>query len=350
MLKRIMSLMLLVSALVAFLSSCTSEKKKFTSYHLEYFDTATTVIGYEKRESDFSEVSALVEGMLAKYHRLYDIYNHYEGVVNLSDINALKDGQHRKLTVDKEIMDMLLYAKQMYNLTRGEVNIAMGSVLSLWHECRAAAESDISLAKIPERESLLRAARHTDINDLVLDTENMTVYITDPEMTLDVGAVAKGYAVEMIAKELEKRGVCGYIINVGGNVRTVGSKPDGTSFTVGISSPYGNPDVPYAEYLSVSDKALVTSGSYQRFYVVNGVSYHHIIDKDTLNPSENFLSVSVLAESSALADAFSTALFNMSINEGLSLLSENDSVYAVWIDKNGEKIYSPGFDKYIIYP
>ncbi len=339
----------LIIAVLLSTYSCNSlkSKQKFTKTYLDYFDTATSVIGYEESEEEFLMVANLISEELSRYHKLYDIYNCYEGVTNLALINKVFDGEHKTHTVDREIMDFLLFSKDIYVRTAGETNIAMGSVLSIWHDYRERGNDDELSAKLPDFETLSDAAIHTNIDDLILDEENMTVFIRDPEMTLDVGAVAKGYAVEMIARKLEDMGIFGYTLNVGGNIRTIGKKADGSLWRIGIENPDGNSDEPYIEYLNLSGESIVTSGSYQRFYRVDGKSYHHIIDKDTLYPSEYFTSVSVICEDSGLSDALSTALFSMSYEEGLSLIESIPEAEAIWYTKDCRKLFSSGLDKYL---
>ena len=320
--KLIATVLILCTALCLLLTSCGAKAEKYSEYAFEYFDTITTVTGYAKSKEEFDGVCEEIFSELALYHKLFNIYHRYEGMENLCTVNELKDGTHRTVTVDKRIMDLLLFCKEMYEKTDGNVNIAMGSVLSVWHEYREAGMNAPWEAELPPMERLREAAAHTDINNLILDTENNTVTITDPQMKLDVGAIAKGYAVEMIAQALEAKGISGYVLNVGGNVRTVGPKADGTKWIVGIENPDEDSETSYVEYLNIAGESIVTSGSYQRYYVVDGKSYHHIIDKETLMPAEGYLSVSVVCRDSALGDALSTALFCMSFEEGARRLCD----------------------------
>ena len=345
--KKIISIILLLSLILAALCSCEKKPERFTDYTFDYFDTATTIIGYAKSREAFDEVAAFVKGELSEYHRLYTIYHRYDGIENLCTINELTGGTHRTVKVDERIIDMLEFSREAYNLTCGKVNIAMGSVLSIWHDYREAGSDEPWNATLPPQERLREAALHTDIDSLVIDRENMTVTLTDKDARLDVGAIAKGYAVEMIARALEERGVSGYVLNVGGNVRTVGPKPDGEGWTVGIEDPQKKTESGYLEYLTLSSHALVTSGSYQRYYTVDGVDYHHIIDPDTLMPSDYFLSVSVVCSSSAMGDALSTALFCMPIGDGLALIDSLEGTEAMWVERDGSRHYSAGFDKLI---
>ena len=349
MIKRITSSILaaIVLASCAFtFSSChIFGKQKFTEYYSEYFNTITTVVGYERSKEDFSSVSSLIEERLSEYHMLYDIYTRYDGVNNLASIN-LAAGKSQ-VPADKKIIDMLTFAKQMHELTNGKTNIAFGAVLSIWHTYRAYGEKHPESAELPDMEVLLSANEHTAIDDIIIDRDSGSVYLSDSNMSLDVGAVAKGYAVEMIALELEEIGISGYLINAGGNVRAIGNKPDGSSWLVGIEDPIGVSEEGYLEYLSLTDEALVTSGSYQRFYVVDGKNLHHIIDTQTLMPAEYYVSVSVISDHSGLADALSTALFTMELEEGMRLIESLDSVEAVWLMSDGSKAYSSGFKAYL---
>jgi thiamine biosynthesis lipoprotein len=329
------------------LSFCRKQPKKYTSHSFDYFDTVTSVTGYARSEEEFNAVCADIFAMLAEYHRLYTVYERYEGMENLCTVNELTNGSHRTVQVDERIIDLLLYAKEMHEKTRGNVNIAMGSVLSVWHEYREKGLDDPKNAALPPMDTLEQAALHTDIDLVEIDRENGTVTLPDPAMRLDVGAIAKGYAVEMIAQALEANGTGSYLLNVGGNVRTVGSKPDGSPWLIGIENPDEYADDPYAEYISLAGESVVTSGSYQRYYFVDGKNYHHIIDPETLMPAEGYLSVSVICKSSAEGDALSTALFCMSLEEGLALIDSTEGAEAMWILSDGEKHYSKGFDTYI---
>ena len=303
------------------------EPKSKTYY--QYFDTVSTIYDYaDDSDKSFEENCRIIEERLSYYHKLFDIYNEYEGMANLATVNRLAGAEEVK--IDRELVDFLLYSVSMYELTGGNVNIAMGSVLSIWHNYR---EEGKSVPKLAELEA---AGEHTDIKNLVIDEEASTVKFLDPQMSLDVGAIAKGYAAEKCAAILKSRGADSYVLDLGGNLRAIGEKPNGEKWRTGIKNPNIYSNEPYVYYLNISDTSVVTSGNYQRFYIVDGKSYHHIIDKDTLFPSENFASVTVITENSGLADALSTALFNMTMDEAVALLDTLDGVSAVWIMPNGE--------------
>ena len=337
----------LIAVFILLFSSCQRDAEpkleKFTAYYFDYFDTATTIVGYAESREAFDEICADITDELSEYHRLYTIYTRYNGLNNLYTINNTEGA----VEVDQKIIDMLTFAKEAYTLTGGNTNIAMGSVLSLGHAARTHGERHPESAVLPDVEKLKAASLHTDIENLVIDKENNTVTLLDSDMSLDVGAVAKGYAVEMVAKSLEEKGISGWLLNIGGNVRAVGARPDGTKWTVGIENPDATgEDDAYLAYLAVESEAVVTSGSYQRYYYVDGKAYHHIIDPETLFPGENYRSVSVVCDSSATGDALSTALFCMTYEEGSALVNSLENVEAMWVLPNGEVKYSNGFEKY----
>ncbi len=347
--KKITSLFLIF--LILSLVGCKKEikKQKFTDYSFEYFDTVTTIVGYEENEEVFKKNCEKIKDELSKYHKLYDIYSLYTSINNLASINSTKNGEHTPQKVEKEIIDLINFSKEVYHKTDKKVNIAFGSVLSIWHTARENGIKNPESASLPDKNALEAAAKHTNIDDIIVNNDSNTVFLKDGEMALDVGAIAKGYAVEAVAQFMKENGFNSYILNVGGNVRTLDAKPDGKAYTVGIENPDKNDtENPYIEYLSLENMSLVTSGNYQRFYTVSGKNYNHIIDTTTLYPAENFTSVSVLCESSALADAYSTALFCMSYSEGAKLVADTDGLEAMWVYKNGNKKYSDGFKKYTV--
>ena len=163
---KLISFVLILCIVLSSLSfvSCEKEeeKTKFSAYSLDYFDTATTITGYEVDKETFDRVSGEVLTLLGEYHMLYTIYHRFENFENLCTINELKDGKHRTVTVDPRIIDMLLYAKEMYTLTGGKLNIAMGSVLSIWHNYRTEGINEPWAARIPSSAELEEAAKHTD--------------------------------------------------------------------------------------------------------------------------------------------------------------------------------------------
>lgn len=308
-------------------------QKRYEASFLTLFDTVTTMVGYADSQETFTAQAQQIHDELLEYHQLYDIYNDYDGMNNLKTVND--NAGIAPVEVDARILDMLEFSRELYEETGGRVNVAMGGVLSLWHDAREAGIEDPANAYLPDQDALEEAARHADWSNVVIDEEAGTVYLADPDMSLDVGAIAKGYAVERVCETAP----AGMLISVGGNVRATGPKPDGSPWVVGIENPDGGD---FLHTLYVEDSSVVTSGDYQRYYLVDGQRYHHIIDPDTLYPATRWRSVSILCEDSGIADGLSTALFTLSQEDGQKLLDAFDAE-ALWMTQDGELLYSPGF-------
>ena len=334
MVKKIISFVMCLVFVSLPLPSCKQKEPEVQAQsYYQYFDTVSTILSYKSdSEAEFYKNCNLVEDVLDDYHKLLDIYYEYSGINNLKTIN--KNAGVAPVKVDDKLIDFLLYSKSMYTLTNGKTNIAMGSVLKLWHDCRTDASSNPNGAKIPSIDELEDAALHCDINNLIIDTEASTVYISDPKMQLDVGAIGKGYATERAAEVLMNEGVTSYVLNIGGNIRAIGAKPDGSGWETGITHPNKNSNDRFITKVNIKHTSLVTSGDYERYYTVGGVKYHHIIDPMTLMPAAYFSSISVFSKDSGLADALSTALFCMSYEDGLALVKSLDGVEVIWVDKD----------------
>ncbi len=277
-----------------------------------YFNTDAALYDYSgDKDAVFSANAEAFRQELEACHELFDIYHDEAlyGVNNAATINKNAGGE--AVRVDRRLIDLLLFSKEMYYLTDGAVNVAMGAVLRLWHDCREEGE------KIPTDEELKEASLHCNIEDIQIDEENSTVRLCDPEMSLDLGSVAKGFAIDCAAKTLRERGADSYVIDVGGNLYAIGSRPDGSAFKIYVRNPNGDENV---AHFDVFGGAVATSGDYQRYYYVNGVRYHHIIHHQTLKPWYRYRSVSVYASSAALSDAMSTALFNLTEEQAEGML------------------------------
>lgn len=347
--KNIPTFICMILCAALFLNGCNFSKgpalNKYTQVLLDYFDTVTTIVGYEETEEEFQKICSYIESELERYDGLYDNYNALASVNNLYVVN--QDAGSSPVTVDEDMIRLFLLGKEIYSSTNGLTDFAMGSVFSIWHDHREEAGLDPASASVPSIEELQAAALHCSVDDIIIDETASTIYYADPELKCDVGAYAKGYAIERITRDLIEMGADHYSLNVGGNVRTIGTKPDGSDWTVAIQNPDLTSDESYSEIISFSDMALSTSGSYQRYYYVGDTRYHHIINPDTLFPTDNFLSVSVLNTDAGLGDAYSTALFNMSLEEGQEFVQKLEHTEAMWILPDGSKVYSDGFEAFI---
>ncbi len=322
--KRIVCLLGVLLSLLS-LTGCQA-KEPFSITYYDCFDTAVTLTAYTDTEEEFFAFADELHQFLLSCHRLLDIYEEYPGVNNLYTINHAGG---KPVTVDPFLLDFLSFGKEVYAFTGGKVNIALGSVLSLWHQKREEGLADLENASLPYEEDLLAAASHTDIDGILLNEADGTVTLLDPLLQIDAGALGKGYVSKLVQERYPDKN---FLLSLGGNVITVGEKPNGEDWIIGILDPFDTEST--ALTLPVSG-AAVTSGSYQRYYTVDGKDYPHIIDPDTLYPADIWASVTVFCADPALADALSTALFLLPLEEGKKLVQTFDGVSVYWIAPDG---------------
>ena len=334
--KKAAVLALLALLLLACALPGRAAMNRYSAMYLDTFDTVITLIGYAEDQETFDTWSTTVHETYQYLHKLFDNYNDYEGIVSVHTLN--ERAAEAPVQVDPILFSLLTFCKSQYALCQGQVNVAMGSVLSIWHDYREAGLDDLSAAQLPPMDALEDAAAHASIDDLVLDAENMTVYFADPALKLDVGAVAKGYATEIVAKMLLASDMPSFIISAGGNVRCGNPPADGRAkWGVGIQDPEGSALglSDYVETLYLADMSVVTSGDYQRYYTVDGVRYHHLIDPDTLMPADAFRSVSIITQDSGYADMLSTAAFLMPYEESRAFIESLEGAEAIWLFPDG---------------
>ena len=342
----------------------TKEAGETSRYQTTFYDTFDTVVSAIVYASSEKEANAYFETIHKRYQELdhlYSSFKNYDGIVNVKSVND-KAGKG-KVVVDKELYDLLRFSKDQYK-KYGETNIAFGAVTSIWQSYREAYEvvpeversvDDEALkkglpdAKIPTMEELQAANKHTNIDDIVLNDADHSVEIKDPELKIDVGAVAKGYATELIGEELRAAGLKTALISAGGNVKIIGSAPeaDRNSFGIGLQNPEaitgdGSTEDNMKDIIYTNDTSVVTSGDYQRYYIVDGKHYHHLIDPDTLMPADHFRSVTIVTKDSGYADFLSATVFCMPYDKGRKLVDSLDGVEAYWIFADGSTAFTDG--------
>ncbi len=311
------------------------EWQRFTTSFVGPFDTVTQFILYAEDETAFERYRKQAEDELWRYHEWFTIYEDPTTGVNLKTVN---DRAGTPVACPPEILDLIELGIRDYDRSNGRVNIAMGAVLRLWHDKRVAANAAETKqekmdVRLPSDAALREASNHTDIKDVVIDRDAGTVLLRDPHMLLDVGAIAKGYAAEQVALHLKDAGLKSAILNVGGNVRTIGGNiATGQPWKVGIRDPKDMSGQSILGIVASTDLSVVTSGHYERFFVFEGRTYSHIIDPDTLYPAEYCDAISILAQDSATADLLSTALMLLTVEEGRELLKQFPGCEALWVE------------------
>ena len=337
-------LLVIIGLLLSFYQKQTAGEQYRKNY-IDAFDTVTTIIGYGDSQDEVTQKADVLTEELKRYHKLYDIYNTYDGINNLKTIND--NAGVSPVKVDKEIIDLLKFSMNLYDKTDEQTNIALGSVLKIWHNYRNAGIDNPSTATLPPMDILEEAAKHCDINNIIIDEEASTVYLNDPEMSLDVGSIGKGYAVQKVSEYAKELGYNNMVISVGGNISVIGPKTDNNLWKFGVQNPDLESEQASIASVNLVDTCLVTSGDYQRYYTVDGIDYCHIIDPDTLMPADYCKSVTVITPDSGEADALSTAVFCMPYEEGLAFINNLDNVEAMWVLEDGSIQYSSNFQNYI---
>ena len=344
----LLAVLLLVSLASFGLMEAAPQMYKYSYMFFGTFDTAITLIAFAPSQQDFDQTAKEVEARFTELHKQFNQYYPYEGLNNLYYLN--RHAAMEPVVVPEELYSLISWTKEHQKNTRGMVNIALGAVLALWHDERENAETNPEQAKLPDRAKLEEANKHTNMDDVILDEAARTVYYKDPKLKLDVGAVAKGYAAELVAQELLQGGVGSFIINAGGNVRTGHAPLDGRSaWGIGIQDPDsalvlpGGDDV--MDVLYLADESFVTSGDYQRFYMVDGQRYHHLISPQTLMPANNMRSVTIITQDSGYADLLSTVVFLMPYEEGRAFVESLEGVEAFWILNDRSVKMTPGAEK-----
>jgi thiamine biosynthesis lipoprotein len=323
---------------------CEGKPRKFQASFDGLFDTHAEMIGYAYSQKEFTKYADKIYSEMKRYSQLFDIYKEYDGINNLKTVNDAAGIQ--AVVVDESIITFLEYCKEVYENTDRTVNVALGSVLSVWHEYRTNANENWAEPKIPSVNELLTGNGLSDINDLIIDNEKNTVFLAKKGMSLDVGATAKGYAIALAIEEAKKIGLLSMLVNMGGNISAIGKPLDGARerWGVGIQDPKldVNGISNILDTIYFEDNSIVTSGDYQRFYMVDGKKIHHIIDPITLMPADHFASVSVLHPDSGLADALSTAIFILPKEEG-ETLARGYGAEVIWVYADGNVEYTDGY-------
>lgn len=340
---------LCLSMLTAGCNKTPTDSTTYGKYEAEFigtFDVKIKVLGYSESEAQFTRISGAVYDKMQDLNKLFDIYHDYEGIPNLKTIND--NAGILPVKVDPQIIEMILFAKDAYAKTDGLTNIAMGAVLKPWHDYRTAGIASPEDAALPPMKELVEAAKHTNIDDVMIDEVNSTVYLADSKMSLDVGAIAKGYAAQKAGEAAVAAGFAAGLVDAGGNVVVIGSPKDGVRnrWGIGIQDPEKSVEgvANILDTIYLTNKAVVSSGDYERFYMVEGKAYNHIISPETLMPADRYKAVTIIHESSTVADYLSTAIFIAPYEEGL-MMAKAHGAEVIWVYPDGRIEATDGYKK-----
>lgn len=315
------------------------------SQYLHTYIKLTTYYEGDTYHDGMNDVFTNVENIIADYHKLSDKYENYEGVVNVKTINDNPTSTH---TLDERLFDMITFALDHQDDVNNLFNIALGPVLQVWHDYRELADPfTFTATSIPSMTELNAQNAFTDSSKIVLDQVNKTITMEE-NMSIDLGGMSKGYISEKLAQYLDSLDLQSYLLNNGNsNISVGGTHPirDHGKFILATTDPTGDKYPGYATILLGDGDQLVTSGDYQQYFIVDGTTYHHIINPNTLMPERYSRSVSIIIDGDAgLADLYSTAIFTMSIENGITFVDSIDGLEAVWYGMDGTIHFSNNFE------
>lgn len=288
-----------------------------------YFDTVITVTLYENGSPE------ILDGCM-------DLALHYENLLSTtvegSDIWNLNRNAGSYVTLSPETISLLVIALTYADLSGGIVDPTVGSLSSLWNFGSDGTNT------VPEASHIADALSHVDY--LSLSVKDNRAALLDPQASVDLGFIAKGYIGDKMKEFLISKGVTSALINLGGNVVTIGTKPDGDCFRVGIQDPFAKSGTP-ALVVELTDKCAVSAGNYERYFEVDGIRYHHILSTTDGYPANSGLSqVTIISNDSTRADALSTLCFILGYEKAASLLENYPDDRAIFIMEDGGILYA----------
>lgn len=295
-----------------------------------YFDTVIGISLYDTHDEELLEECFAIAG---KYE------NMFSRTKKNSDIWKINHASGNPVTVNEDTIHILKAALYYSELSEGRADLTIGAVNNLWDFTGDDANS-AGTPTLPTHSELTEALSH--VNYKLVSLSGNTVTLKDPKAELDLGFIAKGYIADRMKEYLLSEGINSALINLGGNVLTVGNKPDGTAFRIGVQKPF-SPSGTTAFTLSADDMSVVSSGIYERYIKIGETVYHHILDTKTGYPVQNNLfQVTILSSSSADGDALSTICFVLGEEKGMELIEALDNTEAVFNTADGRLISSSG--------
>ncbi|AOM84018.1 FAD:protein FMN transferase [Salisediminibacterium beveridgei] len=331
-------------------SESYDDYERHSEHLFDYFDTVVQVIGYTESAEDFYEYVDHVEERYRYFHKLFDYYNEYDDFTNVSTINA--NAGIEPVTVDDELFEIIAFSKEWHEQTEGKMNIAVGSLVELWTDVMNEAKENPDNVSLPDSAMIEQAQAHTSMDQIILDEEASTVYLEDEQMSLDLGAIAKGFAADIVGTELIEMGFESGVIMSGGNWQILGPPMEENRdyWIVGVQ----DPDQPHMasedavlERIQLQDQSIDTSGDYERYVMIDDKRIHHIIDVETGMPAEHHRGISVVADSAVVTEYLTTELFLLPFEDGLSLVESLENVEALWVGDNKDIRKSSGMEDII---
>ncbi|MCR1974572.1 FAD:protein FMN transferase [Clostridium sporogenes] len=318
------TILLLCICLPLVFVGCDSKSEEPVSRETYLMGTIINIKAYGKNAD---------KAVQASVDKISDIENKMSLNISTSEINKInKNAGIAPVKVSKNTFDVVKASLIYSEKTKGSFDITVEPLVSLWG-------IGTDKARIPSKDEISNALKLINYKDVVINEKESTIMLKRKGQAIDLGAIAKGYTADELKKVLLNYNVSSAFLNLGGNVYVLGNKPDKTPWKIGVQNPL-EPRGDYLGIVSVSDKSVVTSGNYERFFERNGKRYHHIFDTKTGYPAEKgLISVSIISNKSIDGDALSTSVYTLGLDEGKKLIESLKDVEAVFVT-NDKKVYT----------
>lgn len=265
-----------------------------------------------------------IDVAVAEITRIEKLISEWDPSTQTSAIN--KNAGIKPVKVDRELFNLIERSIAISKLTDGAFDISYASMDKIW-------KFDGSMTKMPSEEAIKSSVSKIGYQNIILNKEEMTVFLKYPGMKIGFGAIGKGYSADKAKALLISQGVKGGIINASGDMNTWGKQPNGNDWKVAITNPFDK-NKAFA-LLPIKEGAVVTSGDYEKYVTFNGKRYAHIIDPRTGYPATGVISTTVFGGSAELADALATSLFVMGVDAGINRINQLPNVECIIIDDKG---------------
>ncbi len=313
--------------IIAYLTFNNVEPVSKTGY---YLDTICTITVYDMKEKDANKV----------IEKGFETCSYYENLlsktIKTSDISKINGAKGEWVTVDNDTLELINKGVYYSDLSEGTFDITVGRLTDLW-------DFHAENPKVPKEIDIEDAVKHIGYEIIAIDENE--IKLVDPDAKIDLGGIAKGYIADKVSETLEDEGVTSAVVNLGGNIVTIGKKNGENDFVIGIERPYSDMTEVIGT-VSVSDSTVVTSGVYERQFEYEGTVYHHILDINTGYPILSDVEAVSLVSNKGMSvdcDALSTICLLLGSEKGMEIIEDTDDMEALFITTTGEYIFSDGF-------
>lgn len=340
--KHLIGILLTISLLCSLFTGCSNATKKVSKEGF-YFDTIITITLYgtddEKYINDCFSLASEYE-------------NKFSSTIKSSEISQINHANGAYVTVSDDTLELIQDGIAYADESDGRFDIAIGALSDLWNISEIAenlnsSDNEADSSVLPGDESIQKALKHIDYH--AIDINGNQVRLTDPDVKLDLGGIAKGYIADQMRARLRDEGITEGVISLGGNVLTLGEKASGDDYSIGIQKPFAASGTSLG-VIKVKDASVVSSGIYERYYRIGDKIYHHILDTKTGYPVENNLyQVTIISKSSMDGDALSTTCYALGLDEGMKLIEQTKDTEAIFVTEDGKTHCSSGIGDSVIF-